>query len=134
MNCATPALIVKQRCLATKIIYFRNLKGFCCTRRAGPSFFFIKTFSRAFSSLKGAFQSFEPWGSGNFFIFILIFFYLSKIYVVIFILQICHPAARSSGGSYLPPDEPAVSSLAHSPSNIPPFHPAVATYRRMNWR
>ena len=51
-----------------------------------------------------------------------------------FFLQICHPAAGSFGGKEIPPDEPAVSSLAHGPSNIPPFDPAVATYRRMNWR
>ena len=73
-------------------------------------------------------------GFRNFFIFILLFFDLSKIYIIIFILQICHPAARSSGGRKVPPDEPAVSFLAHGPSNIPPFDPAVATYRRMNWR
>jgi len=70
----------------------------------------------------------------SFFIFILFFFDLSKIYVVIFFLQICHPAAGSFGGKEIPPDEPAVSLLAHGPSNIPSFHPAVATYRRMNWR
>ena len=55
-------------------------------------------------------------------------------FIFIFFLQICHPAASSSGGRKIPLDEPAVKSLAHGPSNIPPVHPAVATYRRMNWR
>ena len=51
----------------------------------------------------------RPAGGGvrNFFIFILFFFHLSKIYVVIFFLQICHPAAGSFGGNEIPTDEPA---------------------------
>ena len=54
-----------------------------------------------------------------------------------FFLQICHTAAGLFGGKKIPPNEPAVSYLAHGPSNIPSFHPAVghpavATYRRMN--
>jgi len=57
-------------------------------------------------------------------------FDLSKIYVVIFFLQKCHPAAGSFGGKELPPDEPAVRSLAHGPWNLPSFHPAVAPYRQ----
>jgi len=43
----------------------------------------------------------------NFFYF-YIFFDLSKIYVVIFFLKKCHPAAGWFGGKELPPDEPAV--------------------------
>ena len=70
----------------------------------------------------------------NFFYFFIIFFRFVKNICRYIFLQICHPAASSSGGRKVPPDEPAVSSLAHGPSNIPPFHPAVPTYRRMNWR
>ena len=51
---------------------------------------------------------------GEFFYFYIIFFNLSKIYVIMF-FQKCHPAAGSFGGKELPPDEPAVSSLAHGP-------------------
>jgi len=44
----------------------------------------------------------------EFFIFIFIFFDFSKIYVLFIFFQKCHPAAGSSGGRLLPPDEPAV--------------------------
>jgi len=44
-------------------------------------------------------------------IFLFLYYFLfdlSKIYVVIFFLQICHPPAGSFGGKEIPPDEPAV--------------------------
>ena len=66
--------------------------------------------------------------------FNIIFFRFIKNICGYIFLQICHSAAGSFGGKELPPDEPAVSSLAHSPSNIPPFHPAVATYHRATAR
>ena len=66
----------------------------------------------------------------NFFYF-YIFFDLSKIYVVIFFFQKCHPAAGWFGGKELPPDEPAVRSLAHGPWKLPPDQTAVAPYRQL---
>ena len=69
--------------------------------------------------------------SSEFFLFLYYFvFDLSKIYVAIIFLQKCHPAAGSFGGKELPPDEPAVRSLAHGPWNLPPFDPAVASMGR----
>ena len=55
----------------------------------------------------------------SFFIFIF-FFDLSKIYVEIF-FQKCHPAAGSSGGRLLPPDEPAVGSFCGGPWWAEPY-------------
>jgi len=52
----------------------------------------------------------------EFFLFLYYYYFdLSKIYVDIFFLQICHPAVGSFGGKELPPDEPAVRSLGHGP-------------------
>ena len=47
----------------------------------------------------------------EFFLFLYFFFDLSKIYVVIFFLKICHPAAGSFGGNEIPSDEPAVGRV-----------------------
>ena len=63
-----------------------------------------------------------------------IFFDLSKIYVAIFFFQKCHPAAGWFGGKELPPDEPAVRSLARGPWKLPPDQTAVAPYRQTNRR
>ena len=49
-------------------------------------------------------------GFGIFLIFILFFFDLSKIYADFF-LQKYHPAASSTGGMKVPPDEPAAGAL-----------------------
>jgi len=57
-------------------------------------------------------------------IFILFFWFVKNMYLNFF-LQICHPAACSSGGRELPPDELAVSELAHGPFKIPQDHTAV---------
>ena len=70
----------------------------------------------------------------NFFIFILFFIRFIKNICGYIFFQKCHPAAGSFGGKELPPDEPAVRSLAHGPWNLPPFHPAVAPYRQTNRR
>ena len=59
-------------------------------------------------------------GDGRiFFIFILFFIRFIKNICRYFFLQICHTAAGSFGGKELPPNEPAVRSLAHG------------TYRRL---
>ena len=72
-------------------------------------------------------------GRRGIFLFLYYFLFdLSKIYVAIFFLQKCHPTAGSFGGKELPPDEPAVRSLAHGPWNLSPFDPAVAPYRQTN--
>ena len=91
--------------------------------------------------------SFRPvwtWGEGahesdswdlEFFYFYIIFYSIYQKYISLyFFLQKCHPAAGSFGGKELPPDEPAVRSLAHGPWNLPPFDPAVAPYRQTNRR
>ena len=59
----------------------------------------------------------------SFFIFILFFFDLSKIYIKFF-LQNCHHVAGSFGGKEIPPDEPAVGAVG----------PRLTAYRRLNWR
>ena len=65
--------------------------------------------------------------SQSFFIFIFIFFDFSKIYVLFIFFQKCHPAAGSSGGRLLPPDEPAVGWVRCGPW-------WAETYRRLNRR
>ena len=70
----------------------------------------------------------------EFFYFYIFFVHLSKIYVAIFFFQKCHPAAGWFGGKELPPDEPAVRSLAHGPWKLPPDQTAVAPYRQTNRR
>ena len=135
MNCATPAMIVKQRCLATKIIYFRNLKGFCCTHRAGPSFFLFKL-SAGPSQVSR--ERFNVSNRGDRGIFLFLYYYFFR-----FVKNICRNfyfanmsssrqfirqkkdtggkivgprpiqhTAGSSGDSYLPPDELAVGATA----------------------
>ena len=69
----------------------------------------------------------------NFFISIFFFRFIKNICGYIF-FQKCHPAAGWFGGKELPPDEPAVTSLAHGPWKLPPFDPAVAPYRQTNRR
>ena len=64
---------------------------------------------------------------GSFFIFIFIFFDFSKIYFLFIFFQKCHPAAGSSGGRLLPPDEPAVGWVRCGPW-------WAETYRRFNRR
>ena len=58
----------------------------------------------------------------NFFYF---YFFIKNICGYIF-FQKCHPAAGWFGGKELPPDEPVVRSLAHSPWKLPLDQAAVA--------
>ena len=48
----------------------------------------------------------------EFFYFYIIIFSIYQKYMLKFFLQKCHPAAGSSGGSYLPSDELAVGATA----------------------
>ena len=64
----------------------------------------------------------------EFFLFLFLFFFdFSKIYVLFIFFQKCHPAAGSSGGRLLPPDEPAVGWVRAGSW-------WAGTYRRFNRR
>ena len=64
---------------------------------------------------------FEQASLPSFFFNFIFFFDLSKIYVLFFYFQKCHPAAGSSGGRLLPPDEPAVGSFRAGPWWAEPY-------------
>jgi len=73
------------------------------------------------------------WNWEFFYFYIFFIRFIKNICRYIF-LQKCHPAAGTFGGKELPPDEPAVRSLAHGPWNLPPVEPAVALYHQTNRR
>ena len=58
--------------------------------------------------------------TGSFFLFLYFFRFIKNIYRDFF-FQKCHPAAGSSGGRLLPPDEPVVGSFRGGPWWAEPY-------------
>ena len=132
---------VRERCLlvgGSGATWQEGAGGVLCPRRDRPAW------SLGSSRLQGegAFAGFGsraggPWAvrrrrSSKFFYFYIIFYsiYQKYMWLYFFFKNVTLPPVRLA----LPPDEPAVLSLAHGPWKLPPFDPAVAPYRQTNRR